>query len=222
MAFPAMSPVRDRPRSHRRYDTYVALGGRFDTVLSVKVESPRVLALSWLLLIHQLPAKPAYLRVKIWRRLQGLGAVAVKNAVYALPTNERGAGGFRVAAAGDRRRRRRGIDLRGAPGRRALRRGGAALFDAARDADYAALAKEARALAKRCAQGSRRRASGTSSRPGRALTQAARRDRRHRLLRRQRARNGRGVARGPRGAVWTRMTPVAGEAKAQRQSRSRR
>ena len=42
----------------------------------------------WLLLIHQLPAKPAYFRVKIWRRLQGLGAVAVRNAVYALPANE--------------------------------------------------------------------------------------------------------------------------------------
>ena len=42
----------------------------------------------WLLLIHQLPAKPAYLRVKVWRRLQTLGAVAVKNAVYALPASE--------------------------------------------------------------------------------------------------------------------------------------
>ena len=41
----------------------------------------------WLLLIHQLPAKPAYFRVKIWRRLQGIGAVAVKNTVYALPAN---------------------------------------------------------------------------------------------------------------------------------------
>ena len=29
---------------------------------------------SWLLLIHQLPAKPAYARVKVWRRLQALGA----------------------------------------------------------------------------------------------------------------------------------------------------
>jgi len=29
----------------------------------------------WLLLIHQLPAKPAYARVKVWRRLQALGAV---------------------------------------------------------------------------------------------------------------------------------------------------
>lgn len=45
-------------------------------------------AMRWLLLIHQLPAKPAYFRVKIWRRLQALGAVAVKNAVYALPANE--------------------------------------------------------------------------------------------------------------------------------------
>src|SRR5437763_3842514 len=48
----------------------------------------KTLALSWLLLIHQLPAKPAYLRVKVWRRLQGIGAVAVKNAVHALPMNE--------------------------------------------------------------------------------------------------------------------------------------
>ncbi|MDO8972418.1 chromate resistance protein ChrB domain-containing protein [Reyranella sp.] len=41
----------------------------------------------WLLLIHQLPAKPAYARVKIWRRLKGLGAVTVKNSVYVLPAN---------------------------------------------------------------------------------------------------------------------------------------
>ena len=44
---------------------------------------------SWLLLVHQLPAKPAYLRVKVWRRLQGLGAVTLKNSVYALPATER-------------------------------------------------------------------------------------------------------------------------------------
>src|SRR5918997_5992625 len=39
----------------------------------------------WLLLVHQMPSKPAYARVKVWRRLQAIGAVAVKNAVYALP-----------------------------------------------------------------------------------------------------------------------------------------
>jgi hypothetical protein len=42
----------------------------------------------WLLLIHQIPPKPSYLRVKIGRRLQKLGAVAVKNSVYALPGSE--------------------------------------------------------------------------------------------------------------------------------------
>ena len=39
----------------------------------------------WLLLIHQIPPKPDYLRVKIGRRLQRVGAVPVKNSVYALP-----------------------------------------------------------------------------------------------------------------------------------------
>ena len=42
----------------------------------------------WLLLIHQLPPKPDYFRVKVWRRLQRLGAVAIKNSVYVLPKNE--------------------------------------------------------------------------------------------------------------------------------------
>src|SRR6058998_973840 len=40
---------------------------------------------SWLLLIHQIPPKPDYLRVKIGRRLQRVGAVAIKNSVYVLP-----------------------------------------------------------------------------------------------------------------------------------------
>jgi hypothetical protein len=40
---------------------------------------------TWLLLIHQVPSSPPYLRVKIWRRLQKIGAVAVKGSVYALP-----------------------------------------------------------------------------------------------------------------------------------------
>jgi hypothetical protein len=39
----------------------------------------------WLLLIHQLPPKPDYLRVKVRRRLQRLGALALKNTVYVLP-----------------------------------------------------------------------------------------------------------------------------------------
>src|SRR5215468_7226933 len=42
----------------------------------------------WLLLIHHIPPKPNYLRVKIGRRLQRLGAVAIKNSVYALPSGD--------------------------------------------------------------------------------------------------------------------------------------
>jgi hypothetical protein len=42
----------------------------------------------WLLLIHQIPPKPAYFRAKVGRRLQRLGAVPIKNAVYVLPSNE--------------------------------------------------------------------------------------------------------------------------------------
>src|ERR1051326_3094815 len=43
---------------------------------------------AWLLLIHQVPNSPSYLRVKMWRRLQKIGAVPVKNAVYVLPRSD--------------------------------------------------------------------------------------------------------------------------------------
>jgi hypothetical protein len=42
----------------------------------------------WLVLIHRLPPKPAYLRFKIGRLLDRIGAVAVKNAVYVLPRSD--------------------------------------------------------------------------------------------------------------------------------------
>ncbi|HXC16900.1 MAG TPA: Chromate resistance protein ChrB, partial [Holophagaceae bacterium] len=40
------------------------------------------------MLIHQVPPKPDYLRVKIWRQLQGVGSVLLKNAVYVLPRTD--------------------------------------------------------------------------------------------------------------------------------------
>jgi hypothetical protein len=101
----------------------------------------------WLLLIHQIPAKPDYLRVKIRRRLGQLGAVALKNSVYVLPAN----GGSETSLA----------EL----AREILRQGGEAvvcearvveglsdgavedLLREARDAEYAAVGKEARRLA---------------------------------------------------------------------------
>ena len=42
----------------------------------------------WLLLIHQIPPRPDYFRVKVRRRLARMGAVALKNSVYLLPSTE--------------------------------------------------------------------------------------------------------------------------------------
>jgi hypothetical protein len=103
----------------------------------------------WLLLIHQLPAKPAYARVKVWRRLQALGAVIVKNAVYALPSSEETQEDFAWLA-------REIVELGGEAfvceadlveglGDSELRQ----MFVAARNEDYARLAEEARSLAAR-------------------------------------------------------------------------
>src|SRR3954471_11498393 len=108
----------------------------------------KTIALSWLLLIHQLPAKPAYLRVKIWRRLQDIGAVAVKNAVHALPMGEGSQEDFEwllreiVEGGGEAFLcETRLID--GLTDEQVRK-----LFDDARDADYGAVTKETGALIK--------------------------------------------------------------------------
>jgi len=49
----------------------------------------------WLLLMYQLPTHPAYLRTKIWRRLQGLGAVPVRASAYVLPLSDEAREDFR-------------------------------------------------------------------------------------------------------------------------------
>jgi hypothetical protein len=106
------------------------------------------LTLSWLLLIHQIPAKPAYLRVKIWRRLQGIGAVAVKNAVHALPMSEGTQEDFewllREIAEGGGDAFLCETRLIDGLTDEAVQK----LFDQARDADYAEVTKQARALSK--------------------------------------------------------------------------
>src|SRR3954452_8883609 len=43
---------------------------------------------TWLVLIHQLPPEPSYLRVKVARRLARIGAVQIKNTAYVLPATE--------------------------------------------------------------------------------------------------------------------------------------
>lgn len=42
----------------------------------------------WLVLVFQFPKGRDSLRVKVWRRLQRIGAVAIKNSVYVLPQND--------------------------------------------------------------------------------------------------------------------------------------
>ncbi len=44
---------------------------------------------TWIVLVHHLPTRPTRLRVRVWRQLQKLGAVAVKNSVYVLPWSEK-------------------------------------------------------------------------------------------------------------------------------------
>lgn len=39
----------------------------------------------WLLFVHQIPASPSNLRVRTWRRLQQIGALPLKQALYVLP-----------------------------------------------------------------------------------------------------------------------------------------
>jgi len=45
-------------------------------------------ARGWWLLLHQLPPQPPGLRMRVWRRLQELGALQIKGSVYLLPASE--------------------------------------------------------------------------------------------------------------------------------------
>src|SRR6266567_7505650 len=114
----------------------------------MNVGAPRTLTLSWLLLIHQLPAKPAYQRVKIWRRLQGIGAIAVKNAVHALPMGEGTQEDFewllREIVEGGGEAFLCETRLIDGLSDEEVRK----LFDEARDEDYENIAKDARTLTK--------------------------------------------------------------------------
>ena len=103
----------------------------------------------WLLLIHQIPPKPAYFRVKVWRRLQTMGAVAIKNSVYVAPKTDQtqedlewllreivdGGGDASICEA----RFIEGLQDDQVE----------ALFNTAREADYHQIADEARAIAER-------------------------------------------------------------------------
>jgi len=100
----------------------------------------------WLALLHQLPAKPPYQRVKIWRRLQAIGAVPLKNAAHVLPRSDEAEASFRALAeeivSGGGEVTLMGAELLAGQSDADVR----GLFDAARDADYAEIADAARKL----------------------------------------------------------------------------
>lgn len=102
----------------------------------------------WLLLVHQLPPRPLYLRAKVRQRLALAGALPLKNSVYALPwrddcledlqwiAEEAAAGGGEAFVA--EARFLAGVDAKALPGR----------FNALREADYRRLLGELRRAAR--------------------------------------------------------------------------
>jgi len=104
-----------------------------------KNKSPRP---DWILLIHQLPPRPTNLRVRIWRKLQKLGAVAIKNSVYVLPASEKAHEDFQwlkqeIEAAGGEAAVFRAGAVEGATDKEII-----AAFRKARTEEFAAIAAE--------------------------------------------------------------------------------
>ena len=112
-------------------------------MVSMAKTKPRLAGSSrWLLLIHQIPPKPGYLRVKVWRRLQHLGAIALKNSVYVLPKNEQTMEDFQwvrreIEAGSAEASICEATFLEGISNPQVE-----SLFHAARDAEYAEIARE--------------------------------------------------------------------------------
>ena len=103
----------------------------------------------WILLVHQLPPKPTNLRVRTWRKLQKLGAVAIKNSVYVLPFNEKTHEDFQwlkqeIESAGGEATVFRAGSVEGATDEEIV-----AAFREVRDEEYARVAAELEGLAGR-------------------------------------------------------------------------
>src|SRR5258708_39196757 len=153
-AAPASPPAPQRTGDRRRHggcrrpallqSHHRRTGGRRDSLgctgRLLDQESLAVKDGRWLLLIHQLPPKPDYFRVKIWRRLQGLGAGAIKNSVYALPFTAQASEDFQwlrkeITAGGGEASVCRAAFVDGLSDTQIE-----SLFRTARDADYAEVA----------------------------------------------------------------------------------
>ncbi len=103
----------------------------------------------WILLMPNIPTSPTTARVRIWRRLQSVGAITLKNSVYVLPNVDECVETFQwigreIVALGGQASLCEGQFVDDATDLEIERR-----FVDARGADYAALAEDARAAAKR-------------------------------------------------------------------------
>ncbi len=102
----------------------------------------------WLILIHRIPSRPLYLRAKMRQRLGAVGAIAVKNSVYLLPHGAETLEDLQwiaqeIVAGGGEAHLVAGDFVDGVANDAAV-----AQFRQERDADYAALADEAKAAGK--------------------------------------------------------------------------
>ena len=136
---------------------------------------------AWLLLIYQLPSRQSPARVKVWRRLQRIGAVLLKNSAWAMPESDEAREDLEwlkaeiVASGGE------AMVLVGHASQQATQEEIVAAFRDARAKDFEALRKDATKLLQRLQRLSGRtsKASGRAETDpqsdGRALPQALRR-----------------------------------------------
>jgi len=136
---------------------------------------------AWLLLIYQLPSRHSPVRVKVWRRLQRIGAVLLKNSAWAMPESDEAREDLEwlkaeiVAGGGE------AMVLVGHAPHQATQDEIVAAFQDARAKDLEALRKDASTLLERWQRLSRRSSKGPGRTEadlrsaGRALPQALRR-----------------------------------------------
>ena len=100
----------------------------------------------WWVLAFQLPAQSAYARVKIWRRLQAVGAASFKNALYLMPATEEALEDFEWTLREVRDAGGEGLILDARAVQGFTDEEIIAIFDSAREEQYRAVAEEIRAF----------------------------------------------------------------------------
>ncbi len=103
---------------------------------------------SWLLLLYSLPTKRNTVRVAVWRRLKRMGAVQLTTSTYLLPDRPAQHEQFQWLAKEIRDSGGDATLVRAAEIEGMSREKVVALFNAVRDADYAALKKTLQPLLK--------------------------------------------------------------------------